>query len=194
MDTKKKLLVSISIVSVMLILILTALTVVLVSGVASESESDVNINYTAQDVYCKVSANYITGGVSASFFDPHNNHAESITFDDYISNGCLSTGTQGYLQQIELIDGELVLEYKFENLSSEVKIALTLTSIPDIDNVSIGYVGSSSQLSVNSLTTSSSYSGKTIAENETYYLYIVLTAADSVEYNGSGFAFNLARG
>ena len=111
----------ISIIAILVVLLVASLTTTIVVLVAAnqKASSIINISYTAEDVHVKMSAKAYVGGEEHVFRRGGiETGSDKLELDPNNTTGNLSQ-TENEIKFTEIND-TIVLEYKFENMTSDV--------------------------------------------------------------------------
>ncbi len=161
---------------------ITALVVVLTAGV-QYSTSEVNVDYKANDVYLKISANYYLDSTPIAMV---NGSDTELTLSPLNRSGSLNQpNVEGSAIQLSPDNGgKIIFEYIFENLSPTVPAVISqsidsngnaVVPTDTYNNVSISYKGTASKLGAGAYASSTTLNNIAIPAGETKYLYVIIS-------------------
>ena len=180
MESKKKFTITIAVLAIALLISVSAMIIVIVSANQNAS-SAVNVKYTAEEVYVRLSANAYVGATITAFTDSGTTTGnQSIDLSPTTTTGSLSQPNNAS-QSINLdkTNDKVVFEYIFLNMTDSIDVKIDLTSIPATkENLDISYVYSDTKIdNVLSLTGSTTYDNQLLpaytGEETRKYIYII---------------------
>ena len=191
MESKKKFTITIAVLAIALLISVSAMIIVIVSA-NQNANSAVNVKYTAQEVYVRLSANAYVGATTTAFTDSGNvNGNTSIDLSPTDTNGSLSQPNSGSESiNLDKTNDTVVFEYSFLNMTDNIDVKIDLTSIPAIrENLKLSYVYSDTKITdVSILEGETVYTPQLLpaytGEETAKYVYII-AEIDNLLYNSS---------